>query len=84
MKKPSNNPTPLNADRLIEAAEGAFAAAARHAAEHDGRYTSPALLKSEDEATPELAAFTLEEVIDATAFLTRMGFLPSSHRAARS
>lgn len=84
MRTPANNnPLPLNADRLFEAAEAAFAAASRHAAKNEGRYTSPALLKADGDDSAELDSFTLEEIIDATAFLARMGFFPTSARAAR-
>ncbi len=78
MKKHTDTPDPMTADRLFEAAEAAFSAATRYAAHHDGRYAPPQTLMTTGRTPAELVGFTRHEIAEATAFLARMGFLPGA------
>ncbi|MBX3323578.1 MAG: hypothetical protein KF757_11370 [Phycisphaeraceae bacterium] len=74
----NNQPEPISAERLIEAAEAILLAVTEIAETASGRYVEPTELLGSELQPQILCDFTREEVSQATVFLHRMGMLPAA------
>ncbi|MCL4222322.1 MAG: hypothetical protein KJZ65_13235 [Phycisphaerales bacterium] len=68
----------LSAARLMDAAEAVLLAVAEVSALTSGRFLDPLEILGSEFQPECLCDFTREEVVEATAFLHRMGMLPNA------
>lgn len=68
----------LSAARLMDAAEAVLLAVAEVSELSNGQYIDPVEILGSSYQPEVLCDFTREEVVEATAFLHRMGMLPNA------
>jgi hypothetical protein len=79
MSRPKKQMEPL---RLCDAAEAVMIAVVEVADQHSGKWPYPPDLMGSPNQPAVLAEFTRDEIVEATDFLVRLGFLETARRAA--
>lgn len=72
----NEEPESLSAERLMDAAEAVLLAVAEVAELCSGHYVEPTEILGSSFQPECLCDFTREEIVEATAFLHRLGVLP--------